>query len=116
LNTVPDWWDGAKTGHVRIGTVHAFKGLEAEVVIYLAPAYGHLLGPRLAYTAYSRARLRLIVLEGAIPKPAREEIAVAPPTARTPVVPQVRAFNEDQRSLLKGALSAARTWKPGVSG
>ena len=35
-----------------LGTVHAFKGLEADVVIYLGPPTRHLEGPRLAYTAY----------------------------------------------------------------
>jgi hypothetical protein len=61
LNAVTDWWEEEKAGHVRMGTVHAFKGLEADVVVYLAPAYRHPLAQRLAYTAYSRARHRLVV-------------------------------------------------------
>ena len=52
LNAVSDWWEEEKADDVRFGTVHAFKGLEADVVIYLAPAYRHVDGPRLAYTAY----------------------------------------------------------------
>jgi hypothetical protein len=115
LNAIRDWWDGVRSQQVRMGTVHAFKGLEADVVIYLAPAYKHSDGARLAYTAYSRARHRLIVLEKAIPKPVRpkleEPMAKKPLTA--PTVPQVRTFSEGQRQNLMEALTAAKRWKPG---
>ncbi len=117
LNAVPDWWEEEKAEHVRIGTVHGFKGLEADVVIYLAPAYRHPDGPRLAYTTYSRPRHRLIVLEKAIAAPVRskdEAPALAKPTAPSvPLQPQVRTFSEGQRNLLLGALTAARNCRPG---
>jgi len=113
LNAVPDWWEEERAGRVRIGTVHAFKGLEADVVIYLAPAYRHPEGPRLAYTAYSRARHRLIVLEKAIPQPAREPV-LAPPAAREPIPTgsPVRAMGAGQRAALLGALTAVQHWRP----
>ena len=119
LNAAPDWWEEEKAGQVRIGTVHSFKGLEADVVIYLGMAYPSGRAARLAYTAYSRARHRLIVLEQAIPKPKRVEPAAAAAPAATPAVtaspvrPQVRSFDERQREALMGALSAAKRWKPG---
>ena len=114
LNAIPDWWEEEKAGQVRMGTVHAFKGLEADVVIYLAPAYRDTEGPRLAYTAYSRARHRLIVLEKALAQPETPKVAVpqAPrPVSSPPVVHQVRSFSEAQRESLMGALTAARDWK-----
>jgi hypothetical protein len=113
LNAVPDWWEEERAGRVRIGTVHAFKGLEADVVIYLAPAYRHPDGPRLAYTAYSRARHRLIVLEKAIPQPAREPV-LATPAAREPIPTgsPVRAMGAGQRAALLGALTAVQHWRP----
>lgn len=114
LNAIPDWWDGPKEGHVRMGTVHAFKGLEADVVVYLAPAYRHKDASRLAYTAYSRARHRLVVLEKAVPEPVRpKEPVVSVPQSTPPPVPQVRTFNEEQRGALLEALTAAKTWRPG---
>lgn len=113
LNTVPDWWEGDAAGRVHMGTVQAFKGLEADVVIYLAPAYRHPDGPRLAYTAYSRARHRLIVMEKALAEPVA---AKAPPPPRPqeprPLAPPVRTFGEHQRTALLGALTAAKNWKP----
>ena len=114
LNAIQDWWEEEKAGQVRMGTVHAFKGLEADVVIYLAPAYRDSEGPRLAYTAYSRARHRLIVLERALVQPETPKAAVpqAPrPVPPLPVVHQVRSFSEAQRESLMGALTAARDWK-----
>lgn len=115
LNTVPDWWLEEKAGHVRIGTVQAFKGLEADAVIYLAPAYRRPEdGPRLAYTAYSRARHRLIVLEKAIPKPERSPLP-EPQAPRQPIpvqAPQVRTFSASQKLAIMSSLTAARTWKP----
>lgn len=116
LNTVADWWEDEKAEHVRMGTVHAFKGLEADVVIYLAPAYRHPDSQRLAYTAYSRARHRLIVLEKAIAEPARPKPEVVPANpVPTSVVqaPQVRTFSDAQRSLLLEALTAAKNYRPG---
>ena len=117
LNASTEWWEGEKAGHVRIGTVHGFKGLEADVVVYLGPDYPAGNAARLAYTAFSRARHRLIVLERAIPRPKRDEPAPPPkPAPAAPVRPQVRSFDEGQRAALMGALSAAKTWKPGMKG
>jgi hypothetical protein len=113
LNTVRDWWLEEKANHVRIGTVYAFKGLEADAVIYLAPAYHHADGPRLAYTAYSRARHRLIVLEKAIALPERPKVP-EPVLPKKPIpvqVPQVKTFSEGQRQALMGALTAANHWQ-----
>ena len=82
LNATPDWWEGDKTGQVRFGTVQGFKGLEADVVVYLAPAYRHQDGPRLRYTALSRARHRVVILEQALAEPVRpKEAAPALPKA-----------------------------------
>ena len=117
LNANTEWWEGDKAGHVRIGTVHSFKGLEADVVIYLGMAYPSEKAARLAYTAYSRARHQLIVLEKAIPKPERPVPAQpVKPVGVVPARPQVRSFNEGQRAALMGALSAAKSWKPGRDG
>jgi hypothetical protein len=115
LNTIRDWWQDEKAEQVRFGTVHAFKGLEADVVIYLAPAYKHAEGPRLTYTAYSRARHRLIVLEQSIAKPAKTqpmESDAKKKGSSTPALPQVRTISEGQRTNLVSALTAARDWKP----
>lgn len=116
LNTVADWWAEEKAEHVRMGTVHAFKGLEADVVIYLAPAYRHSDAQRLAYTAYSRARHRLIVLERAIAEPIRSQADLGSakhrPLSATPA-PQVRIFSEAQRTVLLEALTAAKSYRPG---
>lgn len=116
LNAIPDWWEAEKAEHVRMGTVHAFKGLEADVVIYLAPAYRHSDAQRLAYTAYSRARHRLIVLEKALAEPLRPKVEPVSEMA-TPrsvmVVPQVRTFSEGQRTALLEALAVAKSWRPG---
>ena len=123
LNAIRDWWEEDKAGQVRVGTVHAFKGLEADVVIYLAPAITGPDVPRLAYTAYSRARHRLIVLEKAIPQAEKPKIEPIRPPAPAPatlpqsvrVAPQIRTFSEAQRLNLLGALTAAKNWKPGGS-
>ena len=115
LNTIRDWWQDEKAEQVRFGTVHAFKGLEADVVIYLAPAYKHAEGPRLTYTAYSRARHRLIVLEKAIAKPAKAQATepeVKKKALSAPALPQVHAISEGQRMNLISALTAAKGWKP----
>ncbi|BDU68731.1 hypothetical protein GETHOR_08320 [Geothrix oryzae] len=116
LNAIRDWWQDEKAGHVRMGTVYAFKGLEADVVIYLAPGYRHADGPRLAYTAYSRARHRLIVLEKAIPQPVRPKAVEIPPARAVarPEAPQVRSFSEAQRQNLMESLTAAKRWRPGL--
>ena len=121
LNTVPDWWEDEKATSVRFGTVHAFKGLESDVVVYLAPAYRHKDRDRLAYTAYSRARHRLIVLEGALAEPSRPKAVEAPVEAalvtppKKPPVPQIKQFSADQQGRLQEALTAAKRWKPSIS-
>lgn len=113
LNAVRDWWEEDKAGHLRMGTVHAFKGLEADVVVYLAPAYSHPERQRLAYTAYSRARRRLIVLDRAVAEPARPAPALpAAPAPALPPAPQVRTFSVAQQAVLAEALTAARHWRP----
>jgi len=112
LNAVPDWWEEERAGQVRMGTVHAFKGLEADVVVYLAPAYRHSDAQRLAYTAFSRARHRLVVLEKAIPQPPREPVAEARPAAPPPPPGPARMMDPEQRLALAGALTAAKHWKP----
>lgn len=114
LNAVRDWWEDDKAGHLRMGTVHAFKGLEADVVIYLAPAYAHPDRQRLAYTAYSRARRRLLVLERAVAEPARAKAIPARPAPlpAAPLPPPVRTFTDAQRAVLAEALTAARHWRP----
>ena len=113
VNAVPDWWDGEKAGQVRFGTVQGFKGLEADVVVYLAPAYAHKDGPRLRYTALSRARHRVVILEKALPEPPRPHEEVAPKAG--PVVPTwlrpAPALAPEARATLLGALRAAADWK-----
>jgi hypothetical protein len=114
LNTIRDWWQDEKAEQVRFGTVHAFKGLEADVVIYLAPAYKHPEGPRLTYTAYSRARHRLIVLEHAIAKPAKVQ-AIEPGLKKKPsalIAPQFGTISDAQMKSLMAALTAAKKWSP----
>jgi len=119
VNTVADWWEEEKAGHVRFGTVQGFKGLEADAVIYLAPGYRRPDASPLAYTAYSRARHRLIVLEKALDEPERPQVeAPEPPPAPAPAqalppklaLPQVRTLNADQQARLLSALTAARQW------
>jgi AAA domain/Nuclease-related domain/UvrD-like helicase C-terminal domain len=117
LTIDPDWWDNQAEGHVRIGTVQGFKGLEADVVIYLAPGYRHPDAERLAYTAYSRARHRLIVLDRALPEPLRPKspapvVPKAPPVLPPPPAkPDVRSFSTEHHAALMGALTAARTFR-----
>jgi len=114
VNAVPDWWDGEKAGQVRFGTVQGFKGLEADAVVYLAPAYGHKDGARLRYTALSRARHRVVILEKALPEPPRphEETAPKPrPVVGTWQRPAPSLSPEDRVRLL-GALRAVDNWKP----
>jgi hypothetical protein len=117
LNTIRDWWEDEKAEQVRIGSVHAFKGLEADVVIYLAPAYRHRDGQRLAYTAYSRARHRLVVLEKAVPDRVKEKLPVtqAKSPAPAPTVPRVCDYSQEQRQNLMEALTAAKRWRPGMN-
>ncbi|WP_243332861.1 nuclease-related domain-containing DEAD/DEAH box helicase [Mesoterricola sediminis] len=115
VNPEADWWQGEKAGRVRMGSVFLFKGLEADVVIYLQPRYARPDAGRLAYTAYSRARHRLVVLEKALPEPARPKAPAAPPPPPPPpVVPSVPRlpyrFKPEERARLAGALTAARTW------
>jgi len=114
LNDVPDWWEEERANQVRMGTVHAFKGLEADVVIYLAPAYRHPDTQRLAYTAYSRARHRLIVMEKAISEPTKAKMLDAPRPRIQPDFAQTQARNlgAEQQAALVGALTALKHWKP----
>lgn len=112
-NPIPDWWESEREGQFRFGTVHAFKGLESNVVIYLSPAYSHPVGRRLAYTAYSRARHRLIVLEQAIQKPRRpapSALDIPIPLKSNHVQPVVNtnSYSEEQRRLLLGALTVVK--------
>jgi type II secretory pathway predicted ATPase ExeA len=114
-NTIADWWDGPKEAQVRFGTVQGFKGLEADAVIYLAPGYGRPDAGPLAYTAFSRARHRLVVLEKALAEPPRPKVESAPapappPMPAVPVLPQIRTLPQDQQARLLEALTAAKTW------
>jgi hypothetical protein len=118
VNIASDWWDVTEAGQVNFGTVHGFKGLESDVVIYLAPGYRHPDAERLAYTAYSRARHRLVVLEKAIAQPVRTKpiadaakVQVPKPAAR-PSFQQAPAYSDEQRASLMSALTAAKTYKP----
>ncbi len=71
-------WSGSHPGTVRVRTVHAFKGLEAPVVILAEPERVHA-GRRehILYVALSRARHHLVVLgkllDGGSPAPTSEE-------------------------------------------
>ena len=71
IQAAPGWWENGSSDQVRFGTVQAFQGLEADIVIYLAPAYPHKDGARLRYSALSRARHRAIVLDQALEEPLR---------------------------------------------
>lgn len=110
LNTLKDWWEGERSGHVRFGTIQAFKGLEADVVVYLAPAYRHDKAERLRYTALTRARRRAYVLERTLAKPVKET-PPPPPSAPGPPAPApvitVRQMSPDRQAELLGALKAA---------
>ena len=114
VNAVPDWWDGEKAGHVRFGTVQGFKGLEADVVVYLAPAYRHKDGPRLRYTALSRARHRVVILEKALPEPLRLQEEFLPPATPTghPKLRPTLTLAPESQALLVGALRSVKDWKP----
>jgi hypothetical protein len=76
VNASAEWWEGAPE-QVRLGPVQAFKGLEAEAVVYLAPAYRPKDGGRSRYGALSRARQRAIVLDQALEEPLRPHDADA---------------------------------------
>lgn len=110
VNTEADWWEADKAGRVRMGTVYLFKGLEADVVIYLDPRYRHKDAGPLAYTAFSRARHRLVVLERALAepvkrKPATEPVAPAPPPAPRPAPPRAAvAFGPEAKASLLASL------------
>jgi hypothetical protein len=112
VNAVSDWWEGDKAGHVRFGTVQGFKGLEADAVVYLAPAYRHKDAGRLRYTALSRARHRVVVLEKALAEPVRPPDAPAPVAAPAVAMPrQVRTLNPGHQQALLGALRSVQAWK-----
>ena len=111
INAVPDWWDGDKAGQVRFGTVQGFKGLEADVVVYLAPAYRHPEGPRLRYTALSRARHRVLVLETAVAEPLRPRQEAQPqlsPTGHPKPRPRLSLSAASQAALLSALVAAKR--------
>lgn len=76
VNASAEWWEGAPE-QVRLGPVQAFKGLEADAVVYLAPAYRPKDGGRSRYGALSRARQRAIVLDQALEEPLRPHDADA---------------------------------------
>lgn len=113
INAVKDWWEGELAGSVRFGTVQGFKGLEADVVVYLAPDYRHEKAARLRYTAITRARHRVFILDKALAKPAREARppepqpaqAIAP--ARPPVL-VIKGLSADRRAELMGAIKATK--------
>lgn len=109
LNTWKDWWDGEVAGQVRVGTVQAFKGLEADIVIYLAPATRREDTARLRYCALSRARHRAIVLEKAIPDPERPVEKLSAEPAPPPVRFDARQAMAPNQAALLTALKA----KPG---
>ena len=113
VNAVPDWWEGAKAGHVRFGTVQGFKGLEADAVVYLAPAYAHTDGARLRYTALARARHRVVILEKALAEPLRPYEEQSPKAAGgAPAwLRPAPTFSEEARACLLGALRAVKTRK-----
>jgi superfamily I DNA/RNA helicase len=71
INPAPAWWESGSADQVRLGTVQAFQGLEADIVVYLAPAYPHKEAARLRYCAMSRARQRVFVLDQALEEPLR---------------------------------------------
>ncbi len=117
LNLEADWWEGEKAGHLRVGTIHAFKGLEADIVIYLAPSYEHPEEARLRYTAISRARHRVFVLESAIPQPPKAKPVHEAPVVSEPVHPvhppranvhHVHELGEESRLALMEALKVTR--------
>ena len=85
------------------------------MVVFLAPAYDHREAERLRYTALSRARHRVFVLESAIPEPARPRPAAAPvpalpaeSTAPPPRPRPVQGLGAADRLALMDALKAAR--------
>ena len=104
-----DWWGDEDRERVKVNTLHSFKGLEGNVVVYLAPAGQPADGPRLRYVALSRARHRAVILEKAIPEPVKaagpREPAAPPPPAFDP-----RKATEAQREDILGVLRATRTW------
>ena len=108
VNASPDWWQGEQAGQVRFGTVQGFKGLEADVVVYLAPAYQHKDGPRLRYTALSRARHRVVILEKALPEPVQTQEAHQPPPLSVAPARRVPtpALSAGPQAALVGALRA----------
>lgn len=113
LNTEKDWWEVQDEGRVRLNTVHAFKGLEADVVVYLAPSVKAEDLPMLRYTALSRARHRAVILEKALPPIEHEEDNSPAPAAQPPLLPKFdpKKLIAPQREALTSALKAARDWK-----
>lgn len=103
-----DWWSEEDPERLRVNTVHAFKGLEADLVVYLAPVGRPANAARLRYVALSRARHRAVILEKACPEP-------EPEAAPGPAAPPPPAFDpgkalQSQRDLILGALKASRDW------
>lgn len=113
LNIEKDWWEADHADRIRVNTVHAFKGLEADVVIYLAPSVKANDLPTLRYTALSRARHRAVVLEKALPEIVRAEaVRETIPQAASPKPPfSPVGLPDSQRAALQGALKATREWK-----
>lgn len=106
-----DWWVEEDPERLRVNTVHAFKGLEADLVIYLAPVGKPANGPRLRYVALSRARYRAVILEKVFPEPEPE--AAPEPAAPPPPPFDPRKALQPQRDLILGALKASRDWGRG---
>src|SRR5690606_16677379 len=65
------WSTSPGPDQVRVSSIHAFKGLESDVVILVETDHlaANRAGPRLVYVALSRAKHHLIVL-GHLPSPA----------------------------------------------
>jgi hypothetical protein len=65
---VPLWWSDPIAGGVRCSSIHAFKGLEADVVILVECEYAHAQSrDALMYVAVTRARHQVVVI-GELPR------------------------------------------------
>jgi len=104
-----DWWEDEDQERLKVNTVHSFKGMEGNVVVYLAPAGKPANGPLLRYVALSRARHRAVILEKAIAEPEKPAVPKEPPTPPPPPF-DPRKATEAQRGNILGVMKAAQTW------